>query len=62
MWVTKNKNGKTMLHPFSMPIYNERTGKWSQGHGLHSCEIPNIFPNLKCEDKPIKVKLIPEEV
>lgn len=57
MWVARNKNGNLMLHPFSFPIYNERTGKWSQGRGLHSCVIPNIYPDLKCEDDPIEVNI-----
>lgn len=61
MWVTRNKDGRLMLHPFSRPFYNERTGKWSQGRGWHSCEIPNIYPKQKCEDEPIEVRLIPEE-
>lgn len=56
MWVSRNRNGNLMLHPFSKPTYNENTGKWSQGRGWHSCVIPNIYPDLKCEDGPIEVK------
>lgn len=61
MWITRNNDGKLILHPFDIPFFNERTGKWSQRRGYHSCEIPNIYPNQKYTDEPIKVRLIPEE-
>lgn len=60
MWVARNKNGELVLHPFSKPFYNERTGKWSQGRGFHSCVIPNIYPKLTWEDEPIEVGLVPK--
>ena len=64
MWVATNEDGKQCLHIKELPIrgkdYVQKKGIWVSD-GLHSTLYPPIFPSLKWEDEPIKVKLVPEE-